>query len=434
MLLQSVYAIVDLAFVGRLGETAVAGLSISFQVFFIVLACGQILAATALANVSQAWGARRFEQATGTFSALTLLSVGVGIVVGAIALASADLYVRTYTDDPATIEQALAYYRINCATFVTQILLIVLGNGMRGSGDFVTPMRVMAVSVLCNMVLDPLLIFGVGPFPRMEVAGAALATVLSQAAGLAYYVTLLLRPSDTPALRLGRPVFDRDLGTQIMQRGAPAGVQFFLMSVLMGIILGAMKPHGPVWTATAGGGFRVVQQSILPMVALASAAAAMSGQNFGARAFGRVHAASWTAVRWALLYASAIAVALFFGGGVFGRIFAQTDDLHAAVVYFRWSAPLPIAFAMTFVPTFVMQAMGRAVLPMSAAIARLVVLAVLVFAVLPHFDVGPAWVFGAATASAFVEGTIDILALRSVLRRRCPTDAAPDPTEAFAEG
>ena len=69
MLLQSVYAIVDLAFVGRLGETAVAGLSISFQVFFIVLAYGQILAATALANVSQAWGARRFEQA---------LSLGIG--------------------------------------------------------------------------------------------------------------------------------------------------------------------------------------------------------------------------------------------------------------------------------------------------------------------------------------------------------------------
>ncbi len=422
MLLQSVYAIIDLAFVGRLGETAVAGLSISFQVFFIILAISQIMATTALANVSQAYGAGRFAEARGAFSAIVVVATVVGAVAGVGALATADVYVATYTADGPTAEAALSYYRINCITFFSQVMLIVIGNGIRGSGDFVTPMRIMAVSVLTNLALDPLLIFGIGPFPRMELAGAAVATVISQFVGLTIYVFVLFRGADERNMRLTKPAWSRALFVQMWVRGAPAGVQFFLLSALLGIILGAMRSHGPMWTASAGGGFRVVQQTLLPMVALGSAASAVAGQNFGAMRFDRVRESTWTALRWATTYAIVVCAMLFAGARVFGLIFAEDDSLDLAATYFHWSAPLTIAFAWTFVPTYVMQALGRAVLPMMAAITRLSVLALLVFALLGPIGASPKWVFGAATLSAFVEGALDLFFMRREFERSCPTD------------
>jgi putative MATE family efflux protein len=408
MLLQSVYALVDLAFVARLGKEAVAGLSVCLQVFFVVLALGQVLAVTALAGISQAYGSGKLKEAWGLFSAFVLVSVGLGVLAAVGAFFGADTYVSWFTDDPETHRQGTIYFQINALTFFSQLLLIVIGNGFRASGDFITPVKLMVVGVLVNLVLDPLLIFGLGPFPRMEIAGAAWATVFSQCIVLVGYAVYLSRDRGERGIRLGTPAWSKSFFVHLVTRGLPAGAQFFLMSVVLGVVLVAMKPYGPLWTATAGGGFRLLQQAILPMVALGSSTAAIAGQNYGARFPGRIREVTAMARRWMLLYAVVFSVLLMWGGRIVGHLFADTPEgLDAAVLYFYWSAPQLLGFAVSFVPLFVLQALGHAVLPLVAALARMALLVILVFGIIGPRDLGPGLVFGAATVSTYLEAVLD---------------------------
>jgi len=419
MLLNSAYAMIDLAWVGSLGEPAVAGLSISLQAFFIILAIAQIIATTALADISQAYGRGEVARAGGLASSFTIVALGVGVASATIAYLVADHYVGVFTDDPEVFVLGVSYFQVTALTFFTQLLLMVFGNCMRGSGDFVTPMRIMIVSVLINVALDPLLIFGWGPFPELGLAGAAWATVIAQTVACLSYARRFIRPNADPqALVWRRPEWSRGLFRRILVRGLPAGVQFFLLSLVLGIVLAAVKPFGAIWTATAGGGFRVLQQTFLPLVALGSASAAISGQNLGARQPERVREVVRTALTWGMLFAVVAASLLFFGGAFAARIFASEPDAIAlGAEYFRWTAPSLIAFCATYIPTFVLQAAGWAILPLVSATVRVGLLLLLITYVIPTFGLDPIFIFGAVAATAFVEGTLDVLILHRFLVR-----------------
>ncbi len=417
--LQSVYALVDLAFVGRLGADAVAGLGISLQAFFLVLAISQVVSTAVLARVSQRYGAGNVREGREAFTGFLIVAVGVGLAAAAAAYFSAELYVGTFTADPGVHELGLAYFRITSLTFLFQLLLMVIGTGMRASGDFITPMKVMATSVTTNMILDPLLIFGLGPFPEMGLEGAAWATVIAQVQSTVVYLWLLLRPPvQGRALRLARPRLDRQMAVELAVRGLPAGVQYLLLSLVMGIVLAAMKPHGPIWTATAGGGFRVVQQTILPLVAMGFAAASLAGQNLGANLPARIRRTARVAMTWACGYAVVLGAALFFGGRIWARIFADAPaELDIGEAYFRWSAPMTLAFAMTLIPTLILQGVGRSIPPLLGAVAKLALLLIIVTWIIPWWGVGPVYVFAAATLSYLVEGGLNSWLLISYLRK-----------------
>lgn len=437
MLLQSVYALIDLAWVGLLGEAAVAGLSICLQVFFVVLALSQVLGTTALADISQAWGGGLRDAAGRLLSSYLVVGAGVGLVAAVAAWLGAEPYVRALTDDPRVLAEGVAYFRPSALTSFSQLLLLVVGQGFRGVGDFQTPVRVLVATVLLNLVLDPLLMFGgadwpegsaltppatalmaalgLGGLPGMGIAGAAWATAICQVVGLVWYGVALTRPH--LGLRPGRPALSADLLRGIVTRGLPAGFQFLLLSAALGVVLAAMKPHGPTWTAAAGGGFRILQQGILPIVATATATAAISGQNAGAGRFDRVRTACVVSLGALAAYAVVTAAAFQLAAPAIGRMFGG-EDPSAAVTYFRWSSPALLGFAASLVPTFVLQALKRPVLPMLSAVARIALLAVLALGVVPWLGGGPEWVFAAFTAAAWLEGALDLLLLRALLRDR----------------
>jgi putative MATE family efflux protein len=420
MLLQSTYALVDLYWVQKLGTAEVAALSISLQAFFIILALAQMMAVTAQARISQSYGSGQLTLARNYFSSFLLMSTLLGLAAAATAYLCAEPYVRFFAPDPsefelgsmkhedaeAVIEQGLVYFQINAITFCTQLVIIVIGNAFRGSGDFLTPVKLMITAVVINLILDPLLIFGLAGLPEMGLAGAAWATVLAQVFVLIGYTFILIRPPrDERGIRLGTPIISRDFLVHLVQKGLPVGIQFSLLPIFLGLILYAMKPWGADWTATAGAGFRVLQQTLLPMVALGHASAAIAGQSFGSGSIKRVRQTSWTATRWMLVYGVIATLILFFAGRDLGRIFASdSDGLDLAQLYYWWSAPTVLAFSLSFVPSSVLQALSRPGLPLIAALARIIALTILILGVIPLFGLGPRWVFGAASATTFIEG------------------------------
>ncbi|TNF28123.1 MAG: MATE family efflux transporter [Deltaproteobacteria bacterium] len=433
MALQSAYALIDLAWVRGLGADAVTGLATSFQAFFIVLALAQVVAVTELAELSQAYGAGRIAHARRLFSSYSLVGAAIGLVSAVAAYFSAEVYVSAYTSSPGAHAAGVTYFEVMSVTFFAQLVIMVFGNAVRASGDFSTPMRVMVVSVLVNAGLDPLLMYGIGPFPELGIAGAAWATVVAQILGIVIYSRRFLRrdrlgPRD---MTWARPVFPPGFFRRLATRGLPAGTQFFLTSAVLGIVMASLKDQGDAWTSAAGAGFRVMQQTFLPLVALGSAAAAISGQNLGARHHDRVREVARLGVRWALGYAVVVGTLLYFGGGVAAHVFAKTDEgLAVGAEYFRWSAPAMPAMALTFLPMFILQAAGRAILPLLSAILRVALLAVAVVYVVPALTADPGWTFGAVTVTAYVEaaGASALLALfvtRLVRGGAASTEGAP---------
>ena len=434
--LQSLYALVGLLWVGLLGQTSVAALSIGLQVFFVVLALSQVLGTTALADTSQDWGAGRTERAGRVLSAYLAVGAVVGAVAAVLAWSLAVPYVTAFTDDPEVVDLGVAYFRTSSVTFFTQLLILVLISGMRAAGDFTTSVRVSMSTVLLNLVLDPVLMFGgagwpsdsalsgpgaaamaaigLGSWPGLGIAGAAWATAICQGIGVVWLLSTLVRPGSE--LRLGRPLFGPGFARGILTRGVPAGLQFLLLSAVLGIILAAMKPFGAAWTAAAGGGFRILQQGILPIVATVTATSAIAGQNAGAGRFDRVQKVSAVALGVLLVYAAVAGVTLGVFAAPIGRLFAEGDDLQATATYFRWSAPAYLGFAASMVPTFVMQALKRPLLPMVAAFSRVGLLGIVALGVAPLLGGGPRWVFAAFTAGCWLEGALDLALLWRLLR------------------
>ncbi len=407
--LQSVYALVDLGYIRQLGEDSVAGLSVSFQAFFLVLAMAKVVGTTLLSRVSHLYGQDRIDDARRVFTRYSGVAVIIGLCSAIVAWFSAEFYVYTFTEAPGARMEGIAYFRISAVTFLFQLLLVVFGDGLRASGDFVTPVKLMVASVITNLVLDPILIFGLGPIPAMGISGAALATVLSQMVPLGLYVRGFLRGRGPRDLRWVAPGTDPTMMRELVVRGLPAGLQFFLISGVLGLVLWKIKPHGAAWTAAAGGGFRIVQQGFLPLVALSVATSAIVGQNLGAGMFSRVRRAAWGALAVGCTYGLLLSVALFLNGETAGLLFIKNPEwLPVAVTYFNWSSWLGISVGMSLVPSFVLQAAGKAVRPAGAAVFRVLLLALLVVGI-P--DDQPAWVFGATTATALVEGIIDTILL-----------------------
>jgi len=403
--LQSVYALVDLAYVRQLGEASVAGLSVSFQAFFLVLAMAKVVGTTLLARVSQLYGRQEVDEARCVFTRYSAVAAAIGLVAAVMAFVSADTYVSTFASDPAAISEGLAYFKICALTFFIQLLLIAFGDGLRASGDFVTPVKLMVGSIALNLVLDPLFIFGLGPIPAMGIEGAALATVISQSMPLVLYVRRFVRPPEGRDLCWVSPGTDPTLMSELARKGLPAGLQFFLISAVLGIVMWKVKPHGAAWTAAAGGGFRVIQQCFMPIVALGTATAAIVGQNLGAGNTARVRRAALGALGVASVYGLTTSVLLYVGGRWAGLLFIKDPSwLPVAETYFDYSAWLGACVALSLIPTFALQSAGRAILPASASVFRVVLLVVLVVGV-P--DDQPQWVFGLTTATAFLEGLLD---------------------------
>lgn len=429
--LQSVYALVDLGYVRQLGEASVAGLAVSFQAFFLVLAMAKVVGTTLLARVSQLYGRKDVAEARRVFTRYSAVAAVIGLLAAAAAFFSAETYVSTFTEDPAAVAEGLAYFRICAMTFFLQLLLVVFGDALRASGDFVTPVKLMVLSVATNLVLDPLLIFGLGPVPALGIEGAALATVISQVLPIGLYAWRFTHTDDDRDLCWVAPGSDPTLFRELAVRGLPAGLQFFLISAVLGLVMWKLKPHGAAWTAAAGGGFRVIQQAFLPIVALSSATGAIVGQNLGAQRSDRVQRAALGALGAAVLYGVVTSLVLFFNGEWAGLLFIKDPAwLPVADTYFQYSAWLVITVALSILPTFVLQAAGRAVLPAGAAVVRVGLLAGLILLV-P--DDRPALVFAVTTATALLEGLIDSGLLVGFLRALPPPAVAPtDPAPVAA--
>lgn len=288
MAFQTLYYLVDLYFVSRLGKEAIAGVSLAGNLMLAIVALTQTLGVGTTSLIAHAVGRKDQADARLVFNQSFVLSLGVGVVVILLGYSSRMAYCLALSADPQTVRAAADYLFWFIPALGLQFALVAMASALRGTGIVKPTMIVQMITVLLNVGLAPVLIAGWGTGRPLGVEGAALATLIAIGAGVIaltmYFIQLESYVGFDSNLFPARP----DVWKRIVAIGIPAGAEFALIALNGGIVYWIIRRFGASAQAGFGIGLRVVQSLFLPVMAISFAASPLAGQNFGARKGERV--------------------------------------------------------------------------------------------------------------------------------------------------
>jgi len=426
MIFQTLYFLIDLYWVGRLGTHAVAAVGIAGNLTFIVLALTQMLGVGTTTVVSHAIGRKDRDGANLNFNQANALATVTGILFLIVGMLVRVPYTRAMSPDSETATLAAQYLLWFIPAMALQFLLVAGGSALRGVGNFKTGMIVSTGSIIANMVLAPFLIFGWGTGHPLGVAGAAISSLISIIIALvwfgAYFVAKdsylrFVRADQKPQFALWR---------KMLAIGLPAGFEFLMMAVYLIVIYSIARPFGAAAQAGFGIGQRVVQALFMPAVALGFSVSPVAGQNFGARRRDRVV----ETFRKAALMVSAIMALLIIvcqiAPAALIRIFSRDPAVLAVGTgYLRIVSWNFVASGLIFVASSMFQAMGNTVPSLVASGVRILLVAVpaILLSRTPAFQL--TWIWYISLGAVFIQLALSLLLLRREFSRRLTFPAQP---------
>ncbi|WP_240147612.1 MULTISPECIES: MATE family efflux transporter [Halorussus] len=325
-LLQVTYNIADTFWLGRLSADAVGAMSLAFPLIFLLISIAGGFTTAGSILVAQYTGAASEGSAGKVAGQILTFVTALALVLSLVGFLSTDAMLGALPSQGATTEQvvplAAEYMKVFFLGLPFLFGFFVFTSLMRGYGDTRTPMRVMIVSVALNVVLDPLLIFGVGPvpalgiesavIPAMEIEGAALATIISRgvASALGFYVLFVARAG--PDVQTAYLVPDASYIWDIVRIGVPSTLEQSMSALAMITLTAMVVQFAPPVVSAYGLGNRLASLVFLPAMGLGRATNTMVGQNLGAGKADRAERAVWIAAKVgaAVMFAVAIVAAL----------------------------------------------------------------------------------------------------------------------------
>lgn len=364
-MLQNMFNVVDMIFVGRLGPASIAAVSLCGMLMSITwtMLVGVAVGTTAL--VARFYGSKDYRMAG--FTGMQSLSLGVIVALIMVLLGSClgKQILSLLGAKGQVLLEGDRYLKIVFIGSFCLILFFLCSSIMRGAGDSLTPMIVMVVCTTINIGLDPLLIFGIWIFPPMGVRGAAVATVISQAIGMVSALFILSRGYTRIRLHWGSYRLDMNLIKRILKIAFPATMQGAIRSASGLVLMRIVAAYGVFALAGYGIGLRLDMIIMMPGWALGAATLTLVGQNLGANQPDRAEKSAWIAT---LLYIAILAVfgTVFFiwAGGVIG-IFNRTPQVVTlGSEYIRVRTLSYVFLAMGLVMASALNGAGDAVSPM----------------------------------------------------------------------
>jgi putative MATE family efflux protein len=425
MLFQTLYVLVDLYWVGRLGTEAVAAVGISGNLMFVVLAATQMLAVGTTTLISHAVGRKDRDRANVVFNQAQVLSILVGLVFLAAAMAVRLAYARAMSADALTTGLTADYLLWMIPAMSLQFALIAMGAGLRGTGNFRPGMIVQTATVILNLILAPFLIFGWGTGIALGVAGAAIASFVAILIGVVWMAVYFIPAESYLKFRPRQWRPDVPLWQALLKIGLPSGAEFALMAVYLVIVYSVTRPFGAAAQAGFGIGMRIIQACFLPVVALGFAVGPVAGQNFGARQAARVRQTFRDAVWMAGGAMMLLAASVWLAGDTMVRVFSSDPAVIAVgeeylhIVAFNF-----VASGIVFVSSSMFQAMGNTMPSLITSLVRIVVVAVpvLMLARTPGFSLR--WIWYISAAAVVVQLMLSLLLLKREFRVRLAFDSA----------
>jgi putative MATE family efflux protein len=426
MLFQTLYVLVDLYFVARLGDAAIAGVSTAGNVQFIIMALTQVLGVGTMALIAQAVGRKDQVDANLIFNQSLLIAIACALLTLVIGYTVAGPYMRSLGADAATSAAGVTYLQWFLPGMALQFALVAMGSALRGTGIAKPGMIVQVLTVLLNALLAPILIAGWITHHPLGVAGAGLASSISIAIGVLmmamYFVRLEKYVRYDPAL------FRAHFATwkRILRIGLPPGGEFALLFVYLGMIYWVIRPFGAEAQAGFGVGSRVMQAIFLPAMAVAFAVAPLAGQNVGAGHYPRVR----ETFRSAAVLGSAIMLLLTLvcqwrPQALVGAFTTDPAVIAVGADYLRIISWNFVAQGLIFSCSGMFQALGNTLPPLYSSATRLVTFALpaVWLSTRPGFELKQVWYLSIATVTCQV--LLSLWLLRRELRRRGDVAVVP---------
>ncbi|HAK76705.1 MAG TPA: MATE family efflux transporter [Runella sp.] len=311
MVMESLFAVVDIFFVSKVNTDAVATVGLTESVLTLVYSVAIGLSTAATAIVSRRIGEKQHAEAGHAAAQVILVSVVLGITIGLGGFLGAETILRAMGGSENLIASGANFTRIIFASSPAIILLYTLSGVLRGGGDAAVAMRSLWIANGVNMLLCPLFIFGWGPVPAFGVAGSAMATTIGRSLGVLYQLYALTKGNGTVKVLSSQLKADFTIIRNLISVSAGGTGQFLIASASWVFLTRILSDFGPQIVAGYTIAIRVIVFTILPSWGMANAAATLVGQNLGANKPERAETSVWRAAFFNFVFLAVVAVIFF---------------------------------------------------------------------------------------------------------------------------
>jgi putative MATE family efflux protein len=330
MLGQALFGLADAIFVARLGTTQVAVVTLTEAMLMIVFAVAIGFSMGTTAMVARRVGEGKPEAASRVALQVIFIGIAIAAVVAAIGVSGSSYLLRLMGGSPELVEQGSVFFKIAFGGNVTIVLLFLINAIFRGSGDASHAMRALWLANGINIVLDPLLIFGLGPIPAIGLEGAAIATTIGRGIGVLYQLRILTSGGSKVRIDTASLGIDFALIGRLARISAIGVLQFFVSTASFLFLARIMARFGDAALAGHTIAIRLITFALLPVWGVGNAAATLVGQNLGAGNPERAERSVWVTGFVNMCILGTVGLVFIFGAEyVVGALFAVTDEVVA---------------------------------------------------------------------------------------------------------
>lgn len=314
MLMESLFAVVDIFFVGKLGSEAVSAVGLTESMLTIVysVAIGLSMAATAV--VARRVGEKNPEQAARSAAQAMLIGVAISVLISLVGIFFAADLLQLMGASSSIIATGTTYTRIALGSNVVIMLLFLINGIFRGAGDASIAMRSLIIANVCNIIFCPIFIQGLGPIPALGLTGAAVATLCGRSLGVLYQLYHLLKGNGVIHLVKSYFVPVGSIIKAILDIAWTGTLQFIIASGSWIFMVRIISGFGETAIAGYTLAIRLIIFFIMPAWGLSNAAATLVGQNLGAQQPERAEQSVWQTAKYSTLFMIGVSLLFWFGG------------------------------------------------------------------------------------------------------------------------
>lgn len=334
LVMESTFALVDIFFVGKLGASAVATVGLTETYLFLIYSIAMGLSTGVTAIIARRIGEKNREGAGKTAIQAIFLGLLVSIPFALAGIFYSKELLTIMGADQWVVGEGYRYTQWMLGANLVVMLLFIINSVFRGAGDAASAMRILIISNVINIVLDPLLIFGLGPFPELGIKGAAIATNIGRGAGVIFQFWILFRGGKHIRLKLSQVHLDAKIMLNLI-RTSLGGIGQMIIGMTSWIFL--MRILANIGSEAVAGStiaLRIMMFTLMPAWGMSNAAATLVGQNLGAGNPGRAESTVWKIGLYNMIFLIGVSVIYF----LFNRSLMEffTADPGVIVIGAKW--------------------------------------------------------------------------------------------------
>ncbi|MFT5871193.1 MAG: putative MATE family efflux protein [Clostridium sp.] len=375
MIVQALYNVVDSMFVAKISEQALTALSIAFPIQLIIVSIFVGFGVGINSFMSRKLGEGNKDDAINTAEHGFAIGIVLGIFLAICSTFVPKMFSKLFTDDPVVIKYTVDYTRIIMLFSFGSIISEVCMNILRSTGDMLSSMRIQLLGAITNIILDPILIFGLLFFPELGVKGAAIATVVGQICAMLYALKLVLRNNNGLKLNLKKFHYTSNITVEIFKVGIPAIFMQMLNSIMVSGINLILAGFSGTAVAVFGAYFKLQSFIYMPVFGLTQGLMPIIGYNYGAKNKHRV----LETVKYGCIFACAIMLVGTTVFVIFPRqllmLFSSTPQMESIGIECLRIISIGFTFSgVVIVLSVVFQALGKAEVSLIISFARQIII------------------------------------------------------------